>query len=120
MLLFSVVLGAVLVLYWVALPLISRPSSQVISGAQALATGQAESILRSLKTLNVAHKQGKLADDDFNNMERRLMVQLARIYHQRGLVPSVVNSAETCSSCGTPSKKDYCFCPRCGRQALAA
>jgi len=143
--LFFYILGTLILLTWILLPLFSPKQAQA---GDALLQERILSLETTLKNLySDGHK--KISDDDFSHIEHRLLISLAKLYHQAGLSPEQV--AETasepapqptavegpeaeekpaptsaakptgyCGKCGHAVNQDFAFCPQCGRQLNAA
>ncbi|MCB1042595.1 MAG: zinc ribbon domain-containing protein [Acidobacteria bacterium] len=68
------------------------------------------SLYQSLRHL---HKDKvKLAEDDFKNIERRLMLDIARNYEKMGVDPQ---GDQPCLGCGNPIRPSDKFCDSCGQ-----
>lgn len=116
-----------ILMLWITFPVLSQQSGTAQTEDRAMLAERAESLQRSLKDLQDSRERGTLADDDYRNIENRMMVTLARAYDQLGIAP---DKAETdakpasdeasCNACGQSLTSQYKYCPACGEKSLAA
>jgi len=107
---FLPILISVLVITWVVMPfLLTRPHWSGQREA-AMEDERVLSLLRSLKQLRQGQSRD-IADDDYQQIENRLMLEIARIYKRRGIKPDHVG---LCTQCGQQLKGDEPFCGQCG------
>ncbi len=115
-LLFTYILVTLFIILWISFPLI-KPGRTGQGGAMdELALERTNSLLHSLKAL-YASQVDREDDDDFVNIENRLMLELAKIYRDQGLDPNTAEgkqSAKRCFKCGANRKREYKFCAQCG------
>lgn len=104
---FAIVLSSCLVIAWVTQPML-RPAS--LHGND-LEGERIQSLFGSLKKLQ--RDADKMAEDDFGNIERRIMLEIARVYHQTGVKAEVDGHA--CGHCGNPIRRKDKFCVECGQ-----
>lgn len=108
------VLVSVVLVFWVGLPLLRSHSSGASSGDLMLK----ERTDSSLMALNHLYQNtSRETAADFENIERRLLLDLARLYQQQGIVPGGVAESQVsscCLRCNTPVTPTYKFCPKCG------
>lgn len=120
---FITFLGSLSMLLWVIWPLISRQRALSVNALDEMSRQRTEILLQSLRDLGKEREQGDVNEADYENMERRVMLELARIYEDRGIDPATAlqpaESSDMCPSCGGPIKADYKHCPACGH-VLAA
>ena len=116
----------VLFLFWVAMPLLGQATTS--RAHDELTRERIKALLDSLKELRAGRQSERLAEDDVANIERRLMLELARIYHHQGINPSIPeeltetpadSEVENCNQCGREREQRYRYCPFCGSQAAA-
>ena len=143
------VFATLLLLFWISEPILARPKASLESGSE-LARERIGSLLKALKNLYRNKSEQDSADGDFSNIERRLVLELAKIYHDLGIDPKEANTgklepdakpeksltakpkletkpthetadaAKFCVDCGRQREKQFRFCPRCGAQFRAA
>ena len=124
MILYAYILVSLLILFFVAEPLLR--SSIVGAGGVSELEGEerTQALLQSLKKLYLNQQDGQIYGDDFNNIERRLLLELAKVYRGRGIDPNRValpqGEADDHCECGVVLGADYQFCPACGRRKEAA
>ena len=114
---------SLLLLWWICAPLF-RQGELEIAQDRELAQERMLSLLKALKALEV--DKTRMTEEDVRNIETRLMLELARLYYQMGVVPDEAasatlesGSAETpppsyCAGCGKIRRAHHCFCPTCG------
>ncbi len=105
--------GSLLIMFWVAEPLL-RSRTSGASAADQVLQERVDALLESLRKMHDPRENDRLLDKDFENIERRLMLELAKIYERQGVDPNIMESLESCA-CGSSLKSDYAFCPGCGR-----
>lgn len=126
---------------WVAAPF-WKPSNQAANLKTEWMREQNDFLMRSLASAIKDHKRGKISVEDFENIERKMILAIAKIRHQKADANLTGNTCSachralekdsqfcghcgtdhapttTCSECGTKVESDYQFCPKCGhRQA---
>ena len=142
--LFLYILTTLLVLTWILVPLF-KPK-QAYSG-DPLMEERIQSLESALKSLYENGRRG-ISDEDFPNIERRLLLSLAKLLHQAGITPDQAAQSSTpvqdkpnavrepgppkpqqktpatatkyCGQCGHAIKTDFAFCPQCGCHLNAA
>ncbi len=132
--LFITILSALLLLFWVLLPLLQSGTGGSLD--DALFHERARALLHALDELGKGEK--KVTEDDRANIQNRLILELAKMYHARGIPPNqllaeaapqegAAGERETaaeghafCTGCGKPRERSYQFCPFCGNQFKAA
>ena len=86
-LLFFCIITCLSLIFWVAYPLIKSRRLAGNAPLDELTDERTSSLLKSLKSLYISKEEGKVAGDDFANIERRLMLELAKIYKTQGIDP---------------------------------
>lgn len=129
--LFLYVLLSVGLLTWILLPVLHK---QQTSGGDPLLQERIQAVEASLKQLH-AEGQQKISTEDFTNIERRLLVTLAKLFKRAGISPDQIQSNQmhreapsdtpetpqpqasepnACPACGSSVTPDYSFCASCG------
>jgi hypothetical protein len=124
MTMFATIFVSLLILYWISRPLLNSGQPALLSAEQEMTRERIESLENALASLHEAKRRERIRAEDFENMERRLVLQLARIHNRYGTKPGAIDEAEpqkdgSCGRCGTAGDPDYAYCPKCGI-ALAA
>lgn len=113
-------------LAWVVFPLLRQSRAGGGAAMDELAREQADALLGSLGNLYQSQQEGQVSEEDFPNIERRLILELARIYHRQGIRPDALaeqkqeKGKHQCGSCGTGLTVGFRFCPTCGAQQKMA
>ena len=118
-------LGTLVLLLWVTFPMLAAGAGRRHSSTDAAFAERKEGLLNSLRELYVKHEGGHISADDLPNIERRLILDLARLYHDSGQDPEKkpdesvipVESQPTCAHCGSTRQDHFKFCPACGDRA---
>ncbi|MCB1051769.1 MAG: zinc ribbon domain-containing protein [Acidobacteria bacterium] len=123
---------------WIAAPLWRSHSAHQSLDATAAAE-RVDFLMRSLANAQKAHNRKRIGEEDYHNIERRLVLQIAKIYHQGGDIdPETAcpacfaatdpkgrycgkcgeslpgQEASSCSNCGKTCEAHFKFCPHCG------
>ncbi len=109
MTLFILILITCLAIAWVGHPLVQRRAVQV---GQGLDAERMHSLYRSLRELGSGKK--RMAEDDYSNIERRLILEIAKTYHAQGIDPDAVE--QSCLICGNGLEPSDEFCDQCGHK----
>ena len=119
--------GTLLVLLWVVFPMLAAGIDRRKTAADAANAERSQALLNSLRELYADHERGHISDDDLPNIERRLLLDLARLNHDSGIEPgaeekvrAVAEEATSCEHCGAEREGNYRFCPSCGAGFIAA
>ncbi len=115
-LLFAYILVTLSIILWISLPLIKSGRNGKDGVMDELTMERSNALLHSLQSL-YASQVDREDDDDFVNIENRLMLELAKIYRDQGIDPNAAEgkkSAKRCYNCGANRKRDYKFCAHCG------
>jgi hypothetical protein len=121
---------SILLIIWVAFPLI-RTGGSGQSVKDSLAAEREQSLVDALQKLQAGREEGKVSDADFDNIEKGLMLELAKIYHTEGVDPSrgkdkdtetppEEKAGPTCPNCGYIGETGDKFCASCGTGFEAA
>ena len=116
---FVTIIFSLNLLAWALMPLLRARRAGAAGAMDELVREQASSLLTSLDSLYQSKEEDQVSQEDFVNIERRLILELAKIYHRQGLNPEALDSDNSdedliCPSCGAGIKADYQFCPECG------
>ncbi|MDJ0836068.1 MAG: hypothetical protein QNK37_06085 [Acidobacteriota bacterium] len=120
-------LGTLVILLWVVFPMLAAGIGRRRTAADAANAERSQALLNSLRELYADHKRGHISDDDLPNIERRLILDLARLNHDSGIEPdaeekvrAVAEDATSCERCGAKREGNYRYCPSCGAGFIAA
>lgn len=128
--LFVYILATMLLLAWIIFPVLHKSP---ISTGDPLTKERIESAEAALKNL-YGKGRHKIREEDFPNIESRLMLLLAKLCHSAGISPDqylakaerapatrvAADNVSFCSQCGHGVTVDFSFCPQCGQQVKAA
>lgn len=121
-------------LAWVGYPLIAKTQRTRLASDRQMSEQRVRALLASLEKLRENRDAGKIAGDDFENIERGLLLQLAKLYRELDIAPlgSETETAETGDeegaepvkqplqcACGAPLRDFYHYCANCGRKVAA-
>ena len=112
MILYFYIAVTLLLLFWVAEPLLRRKTSG-LSAEDVVFRERVDALLKSLRQLHDKHERESMLENDFEIIERRLMLELARLYERKGVDPSIQNAASC--DCGSDLTQAFSICPGCGR-----
>ncbi len=120
---FITILTAMGLLFWVASPLF-RGGGQG-GGMDELARDRERALLSALAELYRGRDAKKLEADDFANIERRLTLELARLYQSMGVKtgsqPEAAPAGSAfCTRCGAKRGDGHRYCVSCGAGFEAA
>jgi len=116
-----------LFLFWVIFPMVSAGAAHVQTHDEVDNQERTQALLDSLGELYA--KREKIEESDFPNMERRLMLELAKLYHLAGISGDGAAQAaavgppadsEFCHRCGKGRDPQFKYCPSCGTGFQAA
>lgn len=135
----TVVFISFLAAIWVTAPF-WKPSNQAANLKLEWQREQNDFLMRSLASAIKDHKQGKITLEDFENIERKMILSIAKIRHQKADANLTGNMCshchrtlekdaqfcghcgtdhkprQSCTECGTQVDSDYQFCPKCGHR----
>ena len=127
---FAIIFLSLLLILWTVLPLLK---ALVVAGGERrdeLAEERLHSLYQSLGSLYTSKERGAVAEDDFQNIERRLILEAAKILRALGVDPkgAAAEARQTapsgkkrfCGHCGAKRKPEFQFCPICGKGYRAA
>ncbi len=142
MILFLYCFLSILLLFWIAHPLLHRSIRGNQTVAQELTAERVRALQQALKELYASQGNEDAIQEDNKHIEDRLLLELARIYEEQGIDPTSptrepepaqepdgsdpdqAESTETeelvCTACHAPVKSNYLFCPNCGASRKAA
>lgn len=111
MILFTAILFTMLLFAWVITPML-KTGTQNRNVTDVLAQEREHSLLISLKELH--DKKETIPESDFVPIENRLMIELAKIYQERGVNPTANPNSDGCPQCGFGQDESHKFCIQCG------
>lgn len=116
---------------WITFPVINQQS---LNSTDPLLQERIQAKEAALKQLYATRES--ISESDFTNIERQLMVSLAKLLKKAGIEPNAqklqamqespsdIPETETknafCGNCGTPLQASFGFCPQCGTPLKAA
>lgn len=115
MIVYIIVLASLSLVFWIGFPLLKAEGNT--ANLDELTQERTRSLLDSLGALYATKEAGKVEEDDFANIESRLMLELAKIYRDQGVDPKASIAKGVCPSCHARIKNEFRFCPGCGAQA---
>jgi len=125
------ILVAASLLLWVVAPLL-RDGSDKRGGMDDLALERERALLSSLHDLYRERETGKVSEGDFPSIERRMLLELAKLYAAAKVDPAggeaqaataeppataepvAESSSAFCTQCGAKQTADHRFCGQCG------
>ena len=120
LLMFLTIVSCCALVAWSLFPLLRARRAGTVGALDELVREQTTSLLSSLDSLYASREEEQVSEEDFVNIERRLILELARIYHKQGLKPQLLegeagdDGSLTCVACQASIKAEYRFCPECG------
>lgn len=120
---------SLVLIFWVVFPLFRAVLAPSATQKDELAEERLHSIYKSLGALYASKDADSVAEDDFHNIEHRLILEAAKILHSLGVdpTPSKKNGkkadpgkARFCAKCGGKRQPEFQFCPMCGSGYRAA
>lgn len=116
MIIFLYCLATFMLIAWIATPLVFSAGAD--NGDQLL-DERLQGLKKALRELRENIEKGDVGKKDAANIERRLILEIAKIYQAMGIEPDNMKDS-SCRSCGKPLADNHVYCPACGSKTQAA